>query len=121
MRNSILLSLPEELLIEILGRLSQRELASALCACSGLAGLREQAWRAAYFRRWPQWSAIAAEPEAQWRRQYELLSLRDAEAGSLPNVAAVRQVQRAVTERHRSILTEWLCEVRRGSAALRAA
>ncbi|PSC71048.1 chitin deacetylase-like isoform e [Micractinium conductrix] len=62
-------------------------------------------------RRWPAWSAIAAEPGAQWRRQYELLSLREAEAVCLPSVAAVRKTQQQVTERHRSILTEWLCEV----------
>lgn len=109
--NSIFLGLPEELLVEVLGRLSARDLASALSSCRGLGALREQAWRAACFGRWPEWSAIAAEPAAQWRRQYELLSLREAESGCLPTVATVRKVQRNVTERHRSILTEWLCEV----------
>lgn len=110
--NSLILALPAELLIEVLGRLDARDLAGALTTCSGLAALKELAWRSATFRRWPEWAAIAAEPSAQWRRQYELLQLREAEAGALPSVAAVRKTQQSVTERHRSILTEWLCEVR---------
>lgn len=110
--SSLVLGLPQELLVEILGRLPARDLASALSSCRGLAGLKEAAWRAACFWRWPQWAAIAAEPAAQWRRQYELLSLREDEAGCVPSAAAVRKVQRNVTDRHRSILAEWLCEVR---------
>ena len=108
----LLLGLPTELSIEILGRLEQQDLASAVCSCRALASLRELAWRSACFRRWPKWSAIACEPGAQWRRQYELLTLREAEAGTVCPVAVVRQTQQVVTERHRSILTEWLCEVR---------
>ena len=117
--NSLILALPEELLIEVLGRLDARDLAGALTTCRGLAALKEHAWRSATFRRWPKWAAIASEPSAQWRRQYELLQLREAEAGALPSVAAVRKTQQSVTERHRSILTEWLCEVRRQSGLQR--
>lgn len=114
MRFDMFASLPEELVIEVVGRLSARDLASAVSSCRALHALQSQAWRAACHRRWPEWAAIAAEPGAQWRRQYELLSLREAEAACLPSVAAVRKVQQNVTERHRSILTEWLCEVRGG-------
>ncbi|KAI3438015.1 hypothetical protein D9Q98_000458 [Chlorella vulgaris] len=96
---------------EVLGRLLAKDLASALSSCRGLEALKEAAWRAACFRRWSEWSEIASEPATQWRRQYELLSLREAEAGCLPSVDAVRKVQQTVTERHRSILVEWLCEV----------
>ncbi|KAL4452109.1 hypothetical protein ABPG75_007771 [Micractinium tetrahymenae] len=105
------LSLPDELLIEILSRLPAQAIASSLSSCRALHAQSAAVWQAACSRRWPQWAAIAAEPGAQWRRQYELLSLREAEAGCLPSVAAIRKVQKSVTERHRSILTEWLCEV----------
>lgn len=115
MRVSILLDLPFELQTEVLGRLLAKDLASALSSCRGLEALKEAAWRAACFRRWSEWSEIASEPATQWRRQYELLSLREAEAGCLPSVDAVRKVQQTVTERHRSILVEWLCEVSRAA------
>ncbi|KAL4437486.1 hypothetical protein ABPG77_003467 [Micractinium sp. CCAP 211/92] len=105
------LSLPDELLIEILSRLPAQAIASSVSSCRSLHAHSAAIWQAACFKRWPQWSAIAAEPGAQWRRQYELLSLREAEAGCLPSVAAIRKVQKGVTERHRNILTEWLCEV----------
>lgn len=108
------LSLPDELLIEILSRLPAQAIASSVSSCRSLHAHSAAIWQAACFKRWPQWSAIAAEPGAQWRRQYELLSLREAEAGCLPSVAAIRKVQKGVTERHRNILTEWLCEVRPG-------
>lgn len=106
------LSLPSELIVDILGLLPARDLAAALCSCASLSALAPHAWQRACQHLWPAWAAIAAEPEAQWRRQYELLSLREAEAGCLPSVAAVRRAQQSVTERHRAILTEWLCEVR---------
>lgn len=109
---ALLLHLPHELLISVLGLLGARDLAAALSSCSSLAALGPQAWRASCFNRWPAWAAVAAgETGAQWRRQYELLSLREAEASCLPSPAAVRKAQQNVTERHRSILTEWLCEV----------
>lgn len=111
------LSLPSELIVDILGLLPARDLAAALCSCASLSALGPHAWQRACQNRWPAWAAIAAEPEAQWRRQYELLSLREAEAGCLPSVAAVRRTQQSVTERHRAILTEWLCEVRAGGRA----
>ena len=109
---AMFLSLPSELIVDILGLLPARDLAAALCSCASLSALGPHAWQRACQNRWPAWAAIAAEPEAQWRRQYELLSLREAEAGCLPSVAAVRRTQQSVTERHRAILTEWLCEVR---------
>lgn len=107
------LSLPDELLIEILSRLPAQAIASSLSCCRSLHAQSAAVWQASCSRRWPQWAAIAAEPGAQWRRQYELLLLREAEAACLPSVAAIRKVQKSVTERHRSILAEWLCEVSR--------
>lgn len=115
---ALLLHLPQELLVSVLGLLGARDLAAALSSCSSLSALGPHAWRAACFNRWPAWAAVAAgEAGPQWRRQYELLSLREAEAGCLPSPAAVLRLQRNVTERHRSILTEWLCEVRAGRGA----
>lgn len=113
------LSLPDELLVEILSRLPAQAIASSLSSCRSLHAQSAAVWQAACSKRWPQWAAIAAEPGAQWRRQYELLSLREAEAACLPSVAAIRKVQKGVTERHRSILTEWLCEVSGGGRTRR--
>ena len=104
-----LAALPDELLLSILGRLPGRDLGHALCTCASLARLSNDAWRAACFRRWPRWSAIAAGGEEQpWRRVYELLTLRQGESAVC--VEAIRKRQGRVTERHRAILAEWICE-----------
>ena len=111
------LSLPEELWVEVASHLGGAELGRFVCTCTSFARIGQHAWRAACFRRWPGWAAIAAEPGAQWRRQYELLALRQAEAGSVPDLERLGRLQQTITERHRSILTEWLCEVRGGGGA----
>lgn len=114
-----LLQLPSELIISILGNLPADDLARALSTCHGLQQLSDASWRGACERRWPRWAAIAAQAGTAcsdayqpscWRRQYELLSLREEEAAS--NVQQIRARQQVVNERHRAILTEWLCEVR---------
>eukprot|EP00887_Chlorella_sp_A99_P007648 scaffold20.g7648.t1 len=107
--------LPSELLVlDVLSRLDAADLSRALGACKNWHGFGEAAWRAACFRRWRRWSEIAqaASPEdVVWKRQFELLQLRDDEASCLPDVPRIRRSQPVVTERHRSILVEWLCEV----------
>lgn len=105
-------ALPDELWVAIFAHLPPRDLGRSICACKTFSRVSQQSWRAACFRRWPRWSAIAGtEHGALWRRQYELLGLREAETGILPNLQEIRRLQQAVTSRHRSILTEWLCEV----------
>ena len=105
--------LPDEIWVEIMGRLPAKDIGRLVCASQGLHRLSQLGWRAACFRRWPRWSAIAGTEghAALWRRQYELLGLREAEVGILPDVAAIRRLQQSITARHRAILTEWLCEV----------
>jgi F-box domain len=103
--------LPLELWVEVLSFLSHPDLARALCTSRALARIGFQAWRAACYRRWPAWASIADESEADWQRTYELLLLRESERDAIPDVAAVRKQQNMVTERHRTILVEWLCEV----------
>jgi hypothetical protein len=105
--------LPLEVWVEVISFLPHADLARALCTCRALARVGFQAWRAACYRRWPAWASVAEEPHADWRRTYELLLLRESERHVVTDVAAVRKQQNVVTERHRAILVEWLCEVRR--------
>lgn len=104
-------SLPVEMWIQVLSFLDSQDLAKALCTCHGMSAISQDAWKAACYRKWPKWSSIAAEPNAQWRRVYEMLALRQVEVARLPDVRAARRLQTLVTDRHRSILAEWLCEV----------
>lgn len=104
--------LPPDLWVGILSFLPHADLGRALCTSRAICDVSQQAWRAACYRRWPRWAAIAAEPGAKWRRVYELLSLREDEASALVDVPAIRRTQTLVNEGHRAILTEWLCEVR---------
>ena len=104
--------LTPELWADVLSFLSQADLGRALCTCRALAGISQDAWRAACYRRWSGWPAIAEEPEAQWRRVYELLDLRETEQAIVIDLGALRKRQTVINERHRAILTEWLCEVR---------
>ena len=109
-------SLPNELWADILGLLPPSDLGRALCVSRTFANLGNEAWRAACYQRWPSWAAVASELGAQWRRQYELLSLRESEEGTVPDLAAIRKLQQNVTERHRAILTHWLVEASVGPA-----
>lgn len=104
--------LPPELWADVLSFLSQADLGRALCTCRALARISQDAWRAACYRRWPAWAAIAEEPEAQWRRVYELLDLRESEQAAVIDLEALRKCQTVINGRHRAILTEWLCEAR---------
>lgn len=103
--------LPPELWIDVLSFLPHADLGNALCTCSALSKMGKDAWRAACWRRWPAWAAIADEPDAPWRRVYELLSLREGEAGLVTDVQRVNKTQTVVNSRHRGILAEWMCEV----------
>jgi hypothetical protein len=104
-------ALPDELWAEILGLLPPSDLGRALCVSRSFASLSDEAWRASCYRRWPGWAALAEQ--AQWRRQFELLSLRESEVPA--DTEAIRKLQKNVGEGHRTILTSWLCEVRRAS------
>jgi hypothetical protein len=126
------LTLPDDLWIEILARLPPADLPAALAASPREFGrLAPWAWRALCFARWPAsaaTSAAAGVPIADWKRQAEFYALRDREeavaatvgrpagplagaqrasAGSPPAVP-----QPVVGPRHRAILVEWLAEVR---------
>ena len=73
--------------------------------------MSEDIWRAACELQWPGWTALANVPGVAWRRQFELLSLREREAGIIPDVAAMLRTQSLVKPYHRAVLTEWLAEV----------
>ena len=103
---------PEELWLEVFSHLRGKDLGRVACVSRKFSGFRDSAWQAACAKRWPQWFQIARAPDTQWRRQYELLELREREQAAVPPVPAVRKLQKVVNARHRTVLTEWLAEVR---------
>ena len=102
---------PEELWIEVLSHLGGKDIGRAVCSTQVLANVRESVWRAACERRWPVWSQVAAAADTHWKRQYELLELREKELEAVPCVQAINKLQTEVNPRHRMVLTEWLAEV----------
>ena len=102
---------PEELWIEVLSHLGGKDIGRAVCATQAFAHIRESVWRSACEKRWPVWSQIAASADTQWKRQYELLELREKEVDAVPCVQAITKLQKVVNPRHRMVLTEWLAEV----------
>lgn len=102
---------PDELWLEIFSHLPAKDLGQVVSLNSKFFGLRENAWQYACARRWPAWYQIARAPDTQWRRQYELLELRERELTSLLKAPAILQMQNVVNARHRTVLTEWLAEV----------
>ncbi len=104
-------NLPDELLMEILAHLKDRDLGVALCTSKRFYACREAVWREASAKRWPTWFAVAQGSEIPWRRQYEMLSLRERELLVLPSLAAIQKKQTVVNAQNRAVLTEWLAEV----------
>ena len=102
---------PDELWLEIFSHLPAKDLGQVVCLNSKFFSLREDAWQYACARRWPAWYQIARAPDTQWRREYELLELRERELTSLLKAPAILQMQDVVNARHRTVLTEWLAEV----------
>ena len=108
-------SLPEELFIEVLGRLdSPFDIARAICCCKAFANIQDDIWKLACCKRWPFWAKVATAASTKWKRQYEILELRDKELLAVPSVPAITRLQTCVTPKHRMVLTEWLAEVRDG-------
>lgn len=106
--------LPDELLMEVLAHLKDRDLGVALCTSKRFFACKEPVWREASAKRWPAWYAVAQGSEIPWRRQYEMLSLRERELLVLPSLAAIQKKQTVVNAQNRAVLTEWLAEVRCG-------
>ena len=104
--------LPDELLIEVLSHLCDRDLGAALCSSKRFSVLNEQIWRAVCAKRWPHWFAVTRTTQVPWRRQAELLSLRERELVVQPNQQAIQKTQTVVTPSNRAVLAEWLAEVR---------
>ena len=102
---------PDELLIEILSHLQDKDLGVALCSSKRFWACKEPIWKAACARRWPAWFAVAQGSTVPWRRGYELLSLRERELLAVPSQAAIEKTQTVVNARNRAVLTEWLAEV----------
>ena len=122
-------SVPGDLWICILGAVGASDpssLGRALCATPQFAALAPWAWREAVQARWPAWAAVAARagPVTAWRRLHELFSLRQRELDAVATESALASSRAAastappsVTPRHRSVLVEWLAEVRRDTRA----
>ena len=108
---TLALGLPEELWILVLARLSAAEIGRALCASRAFASVSEDVWRAACELRWPRWTAAATVPGVCWKRQYEMLELRERELGTAADVLAITRTQTVIRPHHRTVLTEWLAEV----------
>ena len=106
--------LPDELLIEVLSHLCDKDLGAALCSSKRFSVLKEQIWRAVCATRWPHWFAVTRSTQVPWRRQAELLSLRERELVVQPNQQAIQKTQTVVTPSNRAVLAEWLAEVRLG-------
>lgn len=105
-----------DLWVKVLSFLGPRDLGTALCTCRATCAVSQLAWKAACERRWPRWAEIAVGepddvPTAYWRRIFEVLVLREREGDSIHDVQAIRRRQAVVTEGHRAMLVEWLCEV----------
>lgn len=103
---------PDELWLEVLSHLPAKDLGRAVCLCRKFSSLKDNAWQYACEKRWPKWSQIARAPDTQWRRQYELFELRDREKDAISHVPAIAKLQTVVNAVHRTVLTEWLAEVR---------
>lgn len=103
--------LPDELLMEILAHLKDKDLGVALCTSKRFFACKEPVWRDASAKRWPAWFAVAQGTEIPWRRQYEMLSLRERELPVVPSLAAILKKQTVVNAQNRAVLTEWLAEV----------
>jgi hypothetical protein len=106
--------LPDEILIEVLSHLPEKDLGIALCSCKRFLALKEQIWKAACAKRWPQWYEVAQKSKLPWRREYELLSLRERELLVVPSLEVMKKMQTVVNEQNRAVLAEWLAEVRDG-------
>lgn len=104
------LALPDSVWVDILSRLNGQDLARAMCTCRAFAGLQHSVFQTSCLKRFPHWAPYL-ETDCHWRRQYELLCLRDLAERTTPDVALWRQTQRIITERHRAVLVEWICEV----------
>ena len=112
MIRSLALGLPEDCWIGVIARLDSSDICRAICTCRAFALMSEDVWRAACELRWPAWAALANVPGVAWRRQFELLSLREREVGMIPDVAIILRTQSLLKPYHRAVLTEWLAEVR---------
>ena len=104
-------SLPSELWVKVLSFLHHADIARASSTCQTLHRVKNEAFRAACYRQWPSWAAIAENPDAQWLSVYERLELRENESGTLQDAQSLWKYQPVIVEGHRSILAEWLIEV----------
>ena len=105
--------MPDELLIEILSYLQDKDLGVALCASKRFSSCKEVIYMQACAKRWPGWFKVVQGSEVPWRRGYELLSLRERELTAVPLLSAILSKQTVVNARNRAVLTEWLAEVSR--------
>ena len=105
--------MPDELLIEMLSYLQDKDLGVALCASKRFSSCKEVIYMQACAKRWPGWFKVVRGSEVPWRRGYELLSLRERELTAVPLLSAILSRQTVVNARNRAVLTEWLAEVSR--------
>lgn len=107
----VLETLHDDLWIEVLSHLSGKDLGRVACVSNQFRAINDAVWQQACARRWPSWTQTARASDTQWRRQYELLELRELELQAVVDVSAISKLQEKVNTKHRTILTEWLAEV----------
>ena len=110
--------LPDEIIAEIFSHLQDKDLGVALSSSRRFFVQRDQIWRAACARRWPAWYALAKGSIVPWRREYEMLTMREKELFIVPSLSKIAKTQTVVNAHNRAVLTEWLAEVSSDGAHL---
>ena len=101
-------SLPVELWIEVLSRMSVQQACAASTACRQLSSVRDAGAQVAGSREFgADWPRVEALEALDWKAKIEAVSNYREELASVPSAS----VQSVVTDSHRAIATEWLAEV----------
>ena len=105
--------LPEPMWLEILGNLPGKDIGRLNVVCQQFRAKVPNVWQEACAKRWPDWYALSSAPHgSQWRRHYEMFELRQNDLEVVGSPPTINKLQTAVTAAHRTVLTEWLTEVR---------
>ena len=109
--------LPENVWLQIMSRLSGKDLLRSFCAHSMFAQLGPLILRPTCEKRWLLWFPTTASAQSSanphWRQQLHLLDLRGTGPPFVTDLAAIDNLQKVAKECHRRVLVEWLIEVSR--------
>lgn len=106
--------LPDSMWLEILKNLPGKDIGRLSTVCAQFRDLAPEVWKEASAKRWPEWYALSDAPSGcHWRRHYEMFELRESDLDVVTSPPTINKLQVVVTAAHRTVLTEWLTEVRR--------